>query len=103
MTANELRNKRITLATLKSFIRNAKHQLFVEQHSNFNGMTDMVESVDREIFPVEKEDAIGHKGVWCVGSSSNSFKFAEKEGYHGITVWNCCGSGTLWTRNEPAN
>lgn len=103
MTANELRNKRITLATLKSFIRNSKRQLFVEQHSEFKLMTDMIESVDRDITPVEKEDAIGHKGVWCVFRASNYFKFAEKGGHYGITVCNCCGSWTLWTRNEPAN
>jgi hypothetical protein len=43
MKATELKSKKITLATLKAFIKNS-NELFVEEKSNFNGMIDCVES-----------------------------------------------------------
>ena len=43
MTTNELKSKKITLATLKSFVKKSP-VLFVETLSSFNGMTDSVET-----------------------------------------------------------
>jgi hypothetical protein len=93
-----LKDKKITMATFKSFIKNAG-DLFVETKSSFNGMFDGVEYFDKtEMVPVSKADAIGHKGVWCVGSSRDYFKYKEREGYVGIEVYNCCGCEILWTK-----
>jgi hypothetical protein len=97
MKASELKSKKITLATLKLFIKKANN-LFVEEKSNFNGMTDCVESFkNTKMVEVSKEDAIGHNGVWCVGGSRNYFTFEENDNYFGIEVSNCCGHSILWT------
>jgi hypothetical protein len=98
MTADILKSKKITMATLKSFIKNAK-DLYVESVSSFDGMTDCVESVEnRELRQISKDKAIGHGGVWCVGSSRDYFEFKETNTHFGIEVYNSCGSGILWTK-----
>ncbi len=98
MKAEDLRGKKITMATLKSFIRKS-NELFVEQIMAFDGMTDCVEvRKNTELIPVSKDNAIGHGGVWCVGSSRDYFHFKENETHFGIEVYNSCGSGILWTK-----
>jgi len=97
ITPKELSTKRITKATLNAFIAKAKN-LFVDQLSSFDGMEDMVTAnKNPKISEVSKADAIGHKGVYLVRSSRNSFTFFENENYYGIEVYNCCGCGVLMT------
>jgi len=97
MTTTELKNKKITFATLKAFIRKS-NVLYAEVKSSFNGMTDCVEhDFDSNLQQVSKEQAIGVNGVWCVGSSRDYFAFVENETHYGIEVSNSCGCGILWT------
>ena len=96
MKAEDLRDKKITMATLKSFIRKSP-VLYAEVKSSFSGMTDCVEPVNSGLVEVSKENAIGHSGVWCVGSSRDYLKLVETETHFGIQVSNCCGCGILWT------
>jgi hypothetical protein len=97
MKPAELKSKKITMATLKSFIKKSE-KLFVQTHTSFDGMVDGVMPDGRLNFTeVSKDEAIGHKGVWCVGSSRNGFEYKENETHFGIEVSNCCGSATLWT------
>jgi hypothetical protein len=50
-------------------------------------MTDCVEMNFNKMFiSVSKEKAIGHDGVYCVGSSRDYFKYVENENYFGIEV-----------------
>lgn len=98
MKAQDLKGKKITTATLKSFIRKAS-ELFVETAYSFDGMIDGISmNQDRKLIPVQKEKAIGHEGVWLVGGSRDYFKFVENDQYFGIEVYNSCGCETLWTR-----
>lgn len=97
MNANELKTKKITMATLKSFIRKS-NELFVEVKSKFDGMCDGVRNVERNFRQVSKENAIGYNGAYCVGSSNDYFTFVENENYFGIEVYNCCGKSILWTK-----
>jgi hypothetical protein len=97
MTTTALRNKKITMATLKSFICKSE-SLFVLTISSFDGMTDCVEkNNNQKLLPVSKENAIGHNGVWCVGSSRDWFSFYETETHYGIKVSNSYGCGILIT------
>ena len=97
MNYNTLKSKKkITLATLKSFI-NGSNELYVKHHSSFNGMTDMVENIESELIAIDKENAISHKGVWCVGKSDDRFTFSETLTMYGINVYNCVGSSTIYT------
>lgn len=97
MTTATLSSKKITMATLKSFINKAQ-SLFVLCESSFDGMTDCVQTNSNPtLMPVSKEDAIGHKGVWCVGSSRDYFSYYENDTHFGIEVNNCCGCQILLT------
>jgi len=102
MTIEELKSKKITLATLKSFIRK-NESLFVEHQSNFDGTVDGVVAVKKELIPVTKENAIGFKGVYCVGSGRDYLSFIETSTHYGIRVLNCCGCSHLYTskKNQP--
>jgi phosphoserine aminotransferase len=97
MKTNELKNKKITLATLKSFVKKAP-KLYVETLSSFSGMTDSVETFhETKLVEVSKDRALGIHGVWTVGGSRDYFKFVENETMFGIEVYNSCGCGILWT------
>ena len=97
MTIQNLQNKKITLSTLKSFIKKSP-VLFVEHLSGFSGNDDCVISNEStEMRLVSKENAIGFQGVYCVGRSRDYFNFVETTTHYGIKVYNCCGSSILWT------
>lgn len=90
--------KKITLATLKSFIRKNATNLFCQTRSRFDGMTDCVEAVEDTFTSIQAENAIGHKGVYLVGGSRNHFWHFENDAFIGIEVSNCCGRGILAVR-----
>lgn len=87
--------KKITLATLKSFIRKNADSLFCKTRSRFDGMTDSIEQVEDFFAEVSAEKAIGLQGVYIVGSSRDRFRHFENESFIGIEVSNCCGRGIL--------
>jgi hypothetical protein len=112
---NELKTKKITMATVKSFVKNAD-KVFVEHKSGFDGMVDCVmPNKDSELFEISKEEALGtHKGAWIVGGSRDYFTYQEMEieklfvneegklvnlpvQFVGIKISNSCGSAILWT------
>ena len=70
---------KITRATLKSFIRKNKDNLFIHCKRTFNGMTDGVDYIKDSRFREIKETedmndmTLGIEGVWCVGSSRDYF------------------------------
>lgn len=86
---------KITMATLKAFIRKNENNLFVNVLSSFDGMTDCVESVDMDYKKVDASNALGHGGVWVVGSSRDYITAYEDENYIGFRVSNCCGCGII--------
>jgi hypothetical protein len=90
--------KKITLATFKKFIRENFESLHISHSSTFDGMTDGQRSCDKVFRKIEKSDRLGMvdhdlgvSGVYLVGSSRDYFTAFEQDGYHGITVLNCCG------------
>jgi len=87
--------KKITLATLKSFIRKNADSLFCKTRSRFDGMTDSIEQVEDFFGSVSAEKALGLQGVYIVGGSRDRFRYFEDESFVGIEVSNCCGRGIL--------
>jgi hypothetical protein len=88
--------KKITLATFKSFIRKNAVSLFVNQKSSFDGMVDCVTACEGGFTRAEAEDkfeshSLGLRGLWLVGSSRDYFRAYEDEKFVGIEVTNCCG------------
>jgi hypothetical protein len=69
--------KKITMATLKSFINKNKAALFINVLSEFDGMTDGCESRDGGFQKIEvktfEPHTLGIKGLWLVGSSRDNF------------------------------
>lgn len=88
--------KRITLATVKSFIRANSGKLFINVKSSFDGMTDGCEMLhdgfQKAIATDEhREHKQGIAGAWFVGQSRDYFSPFEDDNYTGITVSNSCG------------
>ncbi|HNV97518.1 MAG TPA: hypothetical protein PKL13_04435 [bacterium] len=97
------RQPKITLATLKKFIRENKQNLFLKRKSDFSGMTDGIEIIREDFSPItltdsNLENTLGIQGVWVVGGSRNYFTPFVEGNYVGIDVYNCCGSFLLTTK-----
>ncbi len=92
--------KKVTRATIKKFIKTNWNGLYIKNKSNFNGMTDSVESVDGEFKKVEQatyslDYNLGIKGAWFVGGSRDYFTPYADENMVGYEVYNSCGSFLL--------
>lgn len=104
-------SKKITLATVKRFIKAHGPALQIATLSRFSGMTDGVEScADRGFSPVttpivcdkpfrpaagEPDHYLGIAGAWFVFQSRDHFSEYDEGGFVGIKVVNCCGSFIL--------
>lgn len=92
---------KITRATLKSFINKNRDRLYINCKSSFNGMVDMVTDNDNAGFkPVQTTDrnedyTLGIGGLWLVGSSRDYFTEYNDSKYHGIEVYNSCGTSIV--------
>ena len=92
--------KKITRATIKSFIKKNEGSLFIKVRSTFNGMTDGVEETKDEFDEVVYTDrtvqyTMGITGAWFVGSSRDHFEAYEDDQFRGYIVYNCCGTFLL--------
>jgi len=99
--------KKITLATIKSFIRKNKSNLFLNVKSSFDGMTDCIEFRNYGFNPIKNTEwaqnnhkhTMGIQGAWFVGQSRDYFSEYSKNGFFGYEVSNCCGSFVLAVKN----
>lgn len=102
---NTTTQKRITLATLKSFIKKNAGELYINVHSSFDGMTDGIERLNGGWQKATKDttqsknsdyndNTLGIKGVWLVGGSRDYFRPFNENGFTGINAYNSCGSFT---------
>jgi hypothetical protein len=94
--------KKITLATLKSFIKKNQGKLFINVKSSFDGMIDGCASHYDGFVKAEKDKTQsvnsdyhdrtqGIKGCWLVGGSRDYFKPYNDLRFEGIEVSNSCG------------
>jgi len=93
---------KITLTTIKKFIRDNATKLHVRCESSFDGMTDCVESreggfaaVDSSKIDMKKEQDLGIEGLWFVRESRDSFEEYNRDGYKGYRIFNSCGSSVI--------
>jgi len=91
--------KKITKATIKSFINKNIDNLFIKVEDSFDGMVDCVMPVEDEFHPIIKTESndnnMGIKGCWFVNESRDCFKTYEDDIYIGYSISNCCGSFKL--------
>jgi hypothetical protein len=90
-------SKKVTLATIKAFIRKNSDNLLILTKSRFDGMTDGCESTGQIGFvKVSKTESnishtLGIQGAWFVGQSRDYFVPFERDGVKGFEVSNACG------------
>ena len=91
--------KKVTRATIKSFIRKNREALLIKTTSRFDGMTDGCEQTgEKEFTPAlpsdkpwgEKND-LGVHGAWFVGQSRDWFSHYSDDEVEGYEISNCCG------------
>ncbi len=86
---------KITLSTVKSFVKKNRNQLFINVKSSFDGMVDGCMSEKRGFEPIVKytfeKETMGIKGAWFVGGTKNYFNAYNDEIFSGFEVSNCCG------------
>lgn len=93
--------KKITLATVKSFIKKNRENLYISFQSHFDGMIDCVTSSNNKTFQKAEmteehgKYSQGVKGAWFVGQSRDYFTCFANDGFEGIEVSNSCGSFIL--------
>jgi hypothetical protein len=96
---------KVTLATLKSFLKKNEGNLLFKEYSRFDGMQDMVVQNEQSAFkPLvgkfnpDDESSLGYQHqIWCVRGSRDSFTWmASADGtMEGIHCYNACGSWTV--------
>ena len=98
--------KRITLATIKSFIRKNRDRLLISTRSRFDGMTDGCEPCRNKEFRAANltenhpSNTLGIAGAWFVGGSRNSFQAYSDDTYTGYEVYNSCGTFILAVKSS---
>lgn len=95
--------KKITLSTVKSFIKKNSGNIYIDVRAEFDGMIDGL-SFNAQGFYKAKPDprgrsyTLGIDGAYFVGHSRDYFSAFEDEQYQGITVVNSCGKFILATQ-----
>ncbi len=92
---------KITLTTIKSFIRNNPTVLHIKNLSDFDGMVDCVMPTDRSNFRPARatntnlEHNLGIGGAWFVKRSRDYFEPYRDDDFQGYMIYNSCGSFIL--------
>jgi hypothetical protein len=92
--------KKVTRATIKSFIRKNLNNLYVRNDSRFDGMVDCVMPVrgdftEAEVTDRMSDNTLGINGLWLVGSSRDYFKPFNNGEFEGYEIHNSCGSSII--------
>jgi hypothetical protein len=98
---------KVTLSTIKSFIRKNRANLLISNLSEFDGMTDCVQQTGTKGFRPATEpsadrnhaNCLGISGAWFVFNSRDYFSEFERDGVKGYHVYNCCGSFDIGVRS----
>ena len=100
--------KKITMATLKAFIRKNGSRLYIRVKCRLDGMTDGIEFCDTGFIPAKPAELnysnnLGIEGAWVVGGSRDRISAFAEDGYEGMRVSNCCGSFILAIKKSEAS
>jgi hypothetical protein len=97
--------KKVTLATVKSFIKKNSNNLFIKTCSSFDGMVDGVvynasskfEKVELNNDSINNKYTLGIDGAWFVGSSRDYLNAYVENNMICISISNSCGSFVIAT------
>jgi hypothetical protein len=98
---------KVTLSTIKAFIRKNRPNLLISNLSEFDSMVDGVSPTENKAFrPAEQpeegrnfDNCLGVRGAWFVFGSWDYFTEFERNGVKGFHVYNCCGSFDIGVRS----
>jgi len=93
--------KKITLATVKSFIKKAGDSLHILTSDRFDGTQDMVCSTGETEFSKAIKTEFSRRNLGVCGAffvGGDRFEKYAKGQFDGILVYNCCGSFILATK-----
>jgi hypothetical protein len=95
--------KKITLATVKSFIKKNRKSLMINVKSSFDGMVDGLAYYNNGFREATEEkvnnvNTFGIDGAWFVGFSRDYFRPYNDGTFEGIEVYNSCGKFILATK-----
>lgn len=97
-----MKTSKITLATVKSFVRKNQGKIYIDVRSSFDGMIDGLRFEDGGLTLAQKDErncnqnyTLGISGAWFVGSSRDYFFWFENDNFDGIEVVNSCGKFIL--------
>ena len=91
-------HKRITLATVKSFMRKNADNLWIYTRSSFDCMIDMVSQVEGSWKPTSPE--ILEKKLVGSRGARDFYSHYTKGAWVGFSVSNCCGEYFIATNIE---
>jgi len=101
--------KRVTLATIKAFIRKNKSDLYIKFESSFSGQSDMVESLDAPEWVKAAntthnlKNSLGVNGAYFIGRGARDyFEAIDADGFVGFSVYNACGSFSIGIKKGAA-
>ena len=81
--------KKITKATIKSFIKKNKENLLIKLVSEFDGMTDGVVNNKNAEYKKIVSSSSDINELFVLGR--NYFEVIDNEKYYGYSISNCCG------------
>jgi len=101
--------KKVTMATIKAFIRKNRNNLLIKNLSDFDGMVDCVMPANDTGFRKAQEpeqgrnheNCLGIRGAWFVLGGGDRFSPFEDNGVIGYEVYNCCGNFVIGIQ-QPA-
>lgn len=93
---------KITLSTIKSFIKNNRHKLYINVVTNFDSSQDCTVAINTGFNKAVDEpeqwkhsSTLGISGAWFVGRSRDYFSEYNENGMKGYKIYNSCGSFIL--------
>lgn len=92
-----MKAKKITKATIKSFIRKNSEKLYIKNINRFDCTIDCLSSCESVWYAPTLtsecvENTLGFSGIWLVDGSRNYFSKYENNTFVGYEVSNCCGN-----------
>lgn len=91
---------KITLATIKSFVRKNRDKLWISNRSDFDGMVDCVMPCSGKWREARKTDRLldnnlGIAGAWFVLRGGDWYSAYNANGFVGYHISNSCGDFNL--------
>ena len=105
----ERKMTKITLTTIKKFIKENKNNIYIKNITHFNGMTDGIDNCENQNFYLSeqteikqkqygRDNTLGLKGAHFVFDSKDYFETFNENNFKGFKISNCIGHFVIATK-----